>query len=863
VSRLGGWIRRHRILAAFAAGVLLTLGALAVVGYLVLADQRRSARLLAAALSQALKREVQIERVTGLGPSRVVLRGVRLPADRGWPAEMRAQSVEASGPLLAAARGEAAPVRLLVTGPTVVLTRGGGTAGAAALDGLRQGLAGLLASSALLDVAVTGGAVQAPGSTAEDATFDLTLHKGAGEARGEIMLRGPARSAFTLRLTARSEGDTVRLDLVGEGRLEPLTPWLPSALARAAQAKPVDVRAQIGLEPGDRLAGHTSARLGDLAAIEGTVSLREGLFRLAELRGAADLGLGAAVVGLADPIQGRAELAEGEVSWGWERGGWPRARAVLRVPEAALPASAAGLDVRVRSVEARVALEPHEAGAAARGEIRGDRIEMAGVELAPVLAPLRVDLDAAGSVSRIELAGLTASVLGTPVRATVAYDAVRGRADARLEANAVRLDPIGRRLGPGWLGPTDQLHAGSVRVVVAGLDPRGWNDGRVDTEVRSLALRQPAGEAAIDLARARVTVRAGRATIGFDAERVRGALPRFEGLLHRVDGSAAVGRDGGGVSLARATLVARDAGGREMFQADLGRPALGVAGPIRLTGRFPALERLAPLWPSIARQVTGSGTVELQSPDMGFGTYEGRLALRVAAAELLGGRLSLRDVSADVPLRRGGAAPAAGVEPSGPFEVGELIGYGVVLHDLTARAQVLGERFTLADLRYALYSGEGRGTMEFELAADGPSARAQVRGEGVRVDEFVAAYGIRGGTMTGLLRYDLDMRYRGGRLGAAGRFVVPEGGTVTIELLDRLLGYAEADPTGVVKRALGNLRAFDYKAAEATVRTAADDLRVSLSLQGRERLGIFPPRVREINVRDMPLGFLARQFPGR
>ena len=32
-------------------------------------------------------------------------------------------------------------------------------------------------------------------------------------------------------------------------------------------------------------------------------------------------------------------------------------------------------------------------------------------------------------------------------------------------------------------------------------------------------------------------------------------------------------------------------------------------------------------------------------------------------------------------------------------------------------------------------------------------------------------------------------------------------------------------------------------------------------MQGRERFGIFPPRVREINIRDMPLGFLARQFP--
>ena len=38
---------------------------------------------------------------------------------------------------------------------------------------------------------------------------------------------------------------------------------------------------------------------------------------------------------------------------------------------------------------------------------------------------------------------------------------------------------------------------------------------------------------------------------------------------------------------------------------------------------------------------------------------------------------------------------------------------------------------------------------------------------------------------------------------------------------------------------------------------------MSLSLQGRERFGIFPPRVKEINVRDMPLGFLARQFPSQ
>ena len=54
------WVRHHRVLAAFVAGVLLTLAAVAVVVFLVLADQRRSAQVLAAALSQALQRGEQV-----------------------------------------------------------------------------------------------------------------------------------------------------------------------------------------------------------------------------------------------------------------------------------------------------------------------------------------------------------------------------------------------------------------------------------------------------------------------------------------------------------------------------------------------------------------------------------------------------------------------------------------------------------------------------------------------------------------------------------------------------------------------------------------------------------------------------------
>jgi hypothetical protein len=596
--------------------------------------------------------------------------------------------------------------------------------------------------------------------------------------------------------------------------------------------------------------------------MEGTLSFQGKLLRFTELRGTLDLGFAGSTAGLAGPVKGRAELSDGEVTWAPERGGWPDARATLHLLDATLPASTAGVDVLVRGVEARLTLEPREGGASAGGELRGERIEVAGLELARVATPLRADLGAGGSISRVELTGLTAQVHGMPIRGTAAYDVARGRADARVEASTARLDTLVRRLGADWLGPSDQLSAGSIRVLVTTLDPRGLSEGKIDAEVRGLALRQPGGQAEVDRASLRATARSGGAAISFQAERARGTLPHFEGLLPRVEGSADIERDGARARVARARVATRDGEGREMLQADLAQQGGGGAKPVRLTVRVPALERLGPLWPSVPRQVTGSATVELEASDLTFDAYEGRLGLQVAAADLLGGRLSLRDASADVPVRRGTVPRAAGAGLGGPLRVGELVGYGVVLYDLTARARAIDQRLTLADLRYGLYSGEGRGTIELELAADGPAAAARLTGGGVRIEEFIGAYGIRGGTMTGLLRYDLDVRYRGGRLGADGRFGVPEGGTVTIELLDRLLAHAEADPTGVVKRALGNLRAFDYRTGEVTVRTTPVGIRVSVHLQGRKWLGIVPPRVDAINVLDMPLGFLARQFPG-
>jgi hypothetical protein len=283
----------------------------------------------------------------------------------------------------------------------------------------------------------------------------------------------------------------------------------------------------------------------------------------------------------------------------------------------------------------------------------------------------------------------------------------------------------------------------------------------------------------------------------------------------------------------------------------------GQPDRFRLSAHAPALERLAGLWPGVSRALKGTARLDVELSE-GFAAADGRLALAVPEGELADGKISLRDVQADVPIRRG----RQGVEPPwGTLAVGELIAYGVVVHDVTSPARVWRDRLALSRLSYAVYSGQGEGSAEVELSG-GLAARGKMTGERVRIEEFMGAYGIRGGTMTGLLRYDVDYEYRDGRLGVNGHFEVPEGGTVNIQLLDRLLDHAQADPTGVVRRALENLRTFDYKDATADVRSAGDDIRISLGLRGRERFLVFPPRVKEINVRDMPLSFLARQFPG-
>jgi hypothetical protein len=850
-------VRRRRVLGAFLAGALLTLVVVAAAGYWILSDQRRSAQALAAALSRALAREVRIDRVSDMGTARVVMRGVELPREGGWPATVRVERLEATGPLLSAARGDPAPVRLVVTRPTVELPAGGGGGGLiAAVAGLGETLRGLLTNPLLLDVSLSGGRATSPTMASE---FELSLLKSRGEARGTLVLHAASGPPLTLTFDGRLDGQTAHVGLAAQGGLGPLAALMIEPAAAVVRTRTLELRVDADLGAPGTLTARGRLAMGDALAADGTASVKDGALELALTRAHLDLGFAAPLIGLGWRPTGRAELSDVSVAWRPEGGGGPTVRGLVSLPTVTVPAAAAGTEIAAEGVESRLALVPGPSGFALTGEARAIRLRVAGLDIAPAESRYRLSLDPGFRLVRADLDALQARVEAAALQGAVGYDAAARRLEARLAGEEVDVGALVRKLGSDWLASGDQLRLLGLRLTATGLDAQDFRQGSARLEARGLRLVRADGQVTGGRLAGRADLAAASTTAALEAERLTSTLPVLPGEIPQLSATAdlARGRDGA-VSPTRAALTARDREGREMVVATLVPAA--TAGRLTLSARVPALERLDGLWTDVPRRLGGSARLDVELTEGSPRGADGRLTVSVTEGELWKGKVSLREVEADVPVRQ--ALPAAGEPRWGRLAIGELIGYGVVVRDLTTPARLWGDRLSLNQLAYVLYSGEGGGWGEIELGPAGLAAKGHLSGSRVRVEEFIAAYGIRGGTMTGLLRYELDYQYRAGRLALNGRFEVPEGGTVNIELLNRLLAYADVDATGLVRQALHNLRGFDYKHATAEVRSVGGEIMVSLSLQGREQYLIFPPKVREINIQNMPLSFLARQFPG-
>jgi hypothetical protein len=118
--------------------------------------------------------------------------------------------------------------------------------------------------------------------------------------------------------------------------------------------------------------------------------------------------------------------------------------------------------------------------------------------------------------------------------------------------------------------------------------------------------------------------------------------------------------------------------------------------------------------------------------------------------------------------------------------------------------------------------------------------------------------------LSGRVRYLLVLQHSTARgMTAVGQVnSEDDGGEVGIDAIEKLLDSAavQAESTGVLRRTLESLRVFKYATLEADVRVTRDGGHVNLSLEGKKRLGIFPPPVKSINFGNVPITLLARTF---
>lgn len=316
------------------------------------------------------------------------------------------------------------------------------------------------------------------------------------------------------------------------------------------------------------------------------------------------------------------------------------------------------------------------------------------------------------------------------------------------------------------------------------------------------------------------------------------------------------------VSVEKAAFILADSSGLPIAQLDArSRREEGKAPgpwPLDVSATLADLGRL-PQLPLLGAPLKGSAHVEGvlgwkgESP-----SFSGILNTRLERAETKGVGAVVSGLSASIPLSWG-----VDDESAGALAAESINAVGFSLARLTAAARFSDGVLSLSDVAYTHYGGTGKGWAEAGFRGLAGSFRLRAEGEGIDLAALTKEYGLTGvGRVTGRVRYAMALSYGApDGLEAAGQVTSePPGGEVGIEALRTLLSKADADPTGVLKATLENLSVFSYSSLTGEVRTAGKEIRINLLLEGRKRLGIFPARVKAINIQNVPLSLLVRTF---
>jgi hypothetical protein len=235
-------VRGRRILLV--AGIVVAVLAVVLVtaGWYLLAEERRTARLVAGILAGRTGLPVTIERASTDG-SALRLRGVRIAASPTLPLDVRAGEVDVAGGLLPLLAPAGRRVSIVAVATSVSLPDGGGgVPDIAALARLRQGLRALLDWPGALTLRADAGALRGPGAAWR---FDLAGDKTGGGLSLALSVAPPG-SPHALRGSARAtaadaDAVDVALDLAGEpprlaGLWPPALP-VPATAALRAEAR--------------------------------------------------------------------------------------------------------------------------------------------------------------------------------------------------------------------------------------------------------------------------------------------------------------------------------------------------------------------------------------------------------------------------------------------------------------------------------------------------------------------------------------------------------------------------------------------------------------------------------------------------
>jgi hypothetical protein len=475
---------------------------------------------------------------------------------------------------------------------------------------------------------------------------------------------------------------------------------------------------------------------------------------------------------------------------------------------------------------------PITAEFAARYQPRSQRVELSRlvVEQGPALR-----LELAGTAEEVDRAPrLTFRVRGTVDGSRLTGDGTygvdAGELRAKLELEQVAAGPLMRRFG--YALPGLELNARSARLTVS---------GRAERKDR----------ARLEGALALSGVEAPSWLTGPSLELVL----RLAGTLGKTEAAFAL------VELSRGELVLSSPKGPIAHATARSQPRDGARGgpwPLGLEARLPDLSRLPspealPLTLGGEASLRGSLDWEASGP-----RFSGRLGARVAKGEVdVGGPLLVSHLLVSLPIVLGGPAEA----PAGNVAAESISAYGFVLRRLGSPAQLKGSALSLPEIAYSHYGGSGRGYARLDLGGAVPLT-LRLEGEGVDLATLTTEYGLTLGRITGKVRYLLVLQYSQAHGVVAGGQVTsePPGGEVNIDALKKLLSYAEADPTGIVKQTLEHLSVFSYESLAGDVRVGPQGARVSLSLEGKKRFGIFPGPVKAINFRGIPLSLLVKTF---